>query len=65
MITKLPMAKPGGRQRKETERVHERVDPAVAESEARGPLIVDANGGRDGVELVFADQAVVAQRFDV
>jgi hypothetical protein len=31
-------------QREETERVHERVDPAVAEPEARGALILDAYG---------------------
>ena len=61
----LPMAEAGGGQREETERVHECVDAAVAEPETCGPLIVDANGGRDGLELVFADQAVVAQRFDV
>jgi hypothetical protein len=41
------------------------VDPAVAEPDARRPLIVDADGCGEGVELVFADQAVVAQRFDV
>ena len=59
------MPEAGGGQREETERVHGCVDTAVAEPETRGPLIVDANGGRDGLELVFADQAVVAQRFDV
>ena len=65
VIAEVPMTKAGRRQREETERVHERVDPAVAEPEARGALIVDEDGGRDGVQAVFADQAVVAQRFDV
>lgn len=64
-IAQLPMTEAGGGEGEETEGVHQCVDPAVAEAEARSPLIVDANGGRDGVELVFADQAVVAQRFDV
>ena len=65
VIAELPMAKAGGGQREQTEGVHECVDAAVAEPETRSPLMVDANGGRDGLELVFADQAVVAQRFDV
>jgi hypothetical protein len=41
------------------------VDTPVAKPEARGALIVDEDGGRDRVQTVFADQAVVAQRFDV
>ena len=65
VIAQLPMANAGGRQRKETERVHERVDARVAEAKAGGALIVDEDGRGDGVELVFADQAVVAQGFDV
>jgi hypothetical protein len=59
------MAKPGGRERKETEGMHQRVDAGIAEPEAGRPLIVDDDRGRDGVETVFADEAVVAQRFDV
>jgi hypothetical protein len=65
VIAELPMPEPGGGQRKETERVHERMDPAIPEPETLGPLLVDADGGRDGVELSFADQAVVPQRFAV
>ena len=34
------------------------------EAEAGGALIVDAHRGRDGVQAVFPDQTVVAQRFD-
>src|SRR4029453_7691523 len=58
------MAKPGRSDGKETERLHERVDAAVAEAQAGGALIADEPGGDDGVPAVFADQAVVAQRFD-
>ncbi len=45
VIAELPMAKAGGREREETERVHERVDAAVAEAEAGGALIVDERRG--------------------
>ncbi len=65
VLAQLPMAKAGGGQCEETERVHQRVDTAVAKPEARGALIVDENRGRDRMQTVFADQAVVAQRFDV
>ena len=65
VIAELPMAKAGGREGEQTERVHERVDPAVAEAEAGGALILHAHGCGDGVQAVFADEAVVAQRFDV
>lgn len=64
VIAKLPMPKPGGREREEAECVHERVDAAVAEAEAGGALIVDEDGRRDGVQTVFADQAIVNQLFD-
>ena len=60
VIAQLPMPKAGGREGEETERVHERVDAGVAEAETGGPLVLDENGGGDGVEVVFADQAVVA-----
>ena len=65
VITQLPMAKAGGGEGEETQCVHERVDAGVAEAEAGGALIVDEDGGGNGVQAVFADQAVVAQRFDV
>ena len=65
VLAELAMAKPRGCQRKEAEGVHERVHATIAEAEAGGAAIVDADGGRDGVEAVFADQAIVAQRFDV
>ena len=44
VIAELPMAKAGGREGEETERVHERVDAAVAEAQAGGALIVDEDG---------------------
>ena len=44
VIAELPMAEAGGGERKETERVHERVDAAVAEAEAGGALVVDDDG---------------------
>ena len=65
VIAELPMPEAGGGKREETERVHECVDPSVAEAEARRPLIVHEDGRRDSVQAVFPDQAVVAQRFDV
>src|SRR6059036_1598767 len=49
VIAQLAMPKAGGRQRGQTERVHERVDAAVAEAKTRGPLIVDDCGGRESV----------------
>ena len=65
VIAQLPMPKAGGREGEETERVHERVDATVAETQAGGALILHEDGRRDGVQAVFADEAVVAQRFDV
>ena len=65
MIAQLPMPEAGGGEREETEGVHERVHARVAEAEAGRALIVDKDGGRDGVPAILADQAVVAQRFDV
>ena len=44
MIAELAMPKAGGREGEETERVHERVDEAVAEAQAGGPSIVDDHG---------------------
>ena len=44
VIAELPMLEAAGDQREETARMHERMNPAVAEPETRGPLIVDANG---------------------
>ena len=64
VIAKLPMPEADGRKREETEGVHERVHAAVAETKASGPLIVKEDEQRDGVEAVFADQAVVVERFD-
>jgi len=63
VLAKLPMAKSGRRQGKQTERVHERLDAAVAEAEAGGALVLDDDRCGDSVEAVFADQAVVAKRF--
>ena len=44
VIAQLPMPKAGGGEGEETERVHERVDAAVAEAEAGGALVVDEDG---------------------
>ena len=64
VIAQVAMPKAAGGQGEETERVHQSVYPPVAEAETCGALIVDEDRGRDGVQAVFADQAVVAQRFD-
>ena len=61
VIADIPMAESGGGEREETEGVHQGVDARVAEPEAGGALVVDEDGGRDGVECVFADQTIVAQ----
>ena len=60
----VAMAKAGGAQRKETERLHEGEDAAVPEAERGGALGVDDDGLGQGVEAVVADEAVVAQIFD-
>ena len=65
VIAKLPMPEAGGGQREETERVHERVDAAVAEAQPGGALVLDDDGVTHRVEGIFTDQAIVAQRFDV
>ena len=65
VIAQLPMTEARGRQGEETERVHECVDARVAEAQAGGALILREDGGGDGAEAVFADEAIVAQRFDV
>ena len=64
VVAELPMPEARRGEREETERVHERVDAAVAEAKAGGALIVDEDGGHDGVQAVLADQAIVAQLFD-
>ena len=58
------MAKAGGAQRKETERLHQGEHAAIAQAERRGALRVDDDGLGQRVEVVVADQAVVAQVFD-
>ena len=58
------MAKAGRAERKETEGLHQREDAAIAQAERRGALGVDDDGLCQGVEMVVADQAVVAQIFD-
>jgi len=45
--------------------VHEGMHARVAKPEPGGPLIVDGHGSGDGAQVVFTNQAVVAQRFDV
>ena len=59
------MSKAGGREGEQTQRLHERVDARIAEAQAGGAVIVHEDGRGDGAEAVFADQTVVAQRFDV
>ena len=58
------MAKAGGAERKETERLHEGEHAAIPEMERGGPLSVDHDGVGQRVEVIVADQAVVAQIFD-
>ena len=65
MIAELAVADAGGRKHEETERVHEGVHAPVAEAQAGGALVLDDDGVTHGIEGVFPDQAVVAQRFDV
>ena len=60
----VSMPKAGRAQGKETEHVHQREDSAVSESQPGGALVVDDDGVAHGVEVVFTDQAVVAQLFD-
>src|SRR5438552_15614750 len=58
------MAKAGRAQRKQTERLHEGQHTAIPQAERRGALRVDDDGLGERVEVVVADQAVVAQIFD-
>ena len=58
------MAKAGRVQREETEGLHQGEHAAIAEAERRRALRVDDDGLGQGVEVVVADQAVVAQIFD-
>src|SRR3989454_10264004 len=51
-------------QGEQTEGLHQREDAAIAEAEARGALGVDDDGLGDGVKVIGADPAVVAQMFD-
>ena len=64
MWTHVPMAKAGGGEGKETKRLHQREHAAIAQMERRGALCLDDDGVGQGVEVVVADQAVVAQVFD-
>ncbi len=59
------MPKAGRVQGKETESVHQRVDAAVPDAKSGGTLLLDNDGLGDGVKVVVADPAVVAQMFDV
>src|SRR3990172_10943333 len=58
------MSKAGGTEGEETEGLHKREDAGIAEAEARRALGVDDDGLGEGVEVIVADQAVVAQIFD-
>ena len=44
VIAELAMSKARGREREETERVHERMDARIAEAQAGGPLVLDEDG---------------------
>lgn len=61
----IPMAEAGRTEGKQTQGLHEREDPAIAEAEAGGALGVDDDWLRDGVEEVVPEKRVVAQIFDV
>ena len=58
------MSKASRIQGEQTEGLHQREDAAIAEAEARGALGVDDDGLGDGVKVIGADPAVVAQMFD-
>ena len=60
----VAMAEAGGAEGKQTQGLHESEHTAIAEAEGRGPLRGDDDGLGQGVEVVVADQAVVAQIFD-
>ena len=62
--THVAMAKPGGTEPEETQRLHEGEDAAIADAERGGALGVDDDGAGQCVEMVVADQTVVAQIFD-
>jgi hypothetical protein len=58
------MPEAGGTQGKQTERLHQRQNPAIPEPEPGGALVVHEDRLTHGIKGVFADQAIVAQRFD-
>jgi hypothetical protein len=49
----------------ETERLHQGDHAAIRKAQAGGALVRDDDGLTHGVEVVFTDQAIVAQSFDV
>ena len=59
------MPEAGGRQGNETQRVHECEYAAVAEAQPCRALVLHHDGLAQRVEVVFTDQAIVAERFDV
>jgi hypothetical protein len=61
----VTMPETGRRQSKETQGVHQGEHAAVAEAQSRGALVRYHDGLAHRVEVVFPNQAVVAQRFDV
>jgi hypothetical protein len=60
----VPMPNPGRAQRKETERLHEGEHAAIPEAECGGAVRVDDDGSSHGVQVVVAEEAVMAQVFD-
>ena len=60
----VAMPKARGVEGKETEGLHQRVDAPVPEAESGSTLLLDNDGLGDGVKVVVADPAVVAQMFD-
>jgi hypothetical protein len=60
----VAMAKARRTERKEAERLHQGEDAAIADAERRGALGVDDGRLCECIQVVVADQAVVAQVFD-
>ena len=64
MRAHIAVSEADGAQRKETEGLHQREDPTIPEPETGGALVLHDDRLTDGIEGVFPDQAIVAQRFD-
>ena len=58
------MAEAGGRQGEQTEHLHQGVHPAVTKAQAGRTSLLHHHGLGHGVEAIFPNEAIVAQRFD-